>query len=150
MTTRTLIEAIAREYGTPCLVVDLDVVERNIATLQATCERAGVANRPHVKTHKNSRLASMQIAAGAKGITCQKLGEAEIMSTAGIDDILMTYNLLGAEKIGRPRASAGDHQRDGHRGQRFCRRGLTGGRQSCGRALPVAIECDTGRKRAGG
>ena len=61
----------------------------------------GVANRPHIKTHKSPVLAKMQAAAGAKGITCQKLGEAEVMVEGGLDDILISYNLLGAEKMGR-------------------------------------------------
>src|SRR5690554_7465191 len=52
------------------------------------------SNRPHIKTHKNPMLAQLQIKAGAKGITCQKLGEAEIMADSGIDDILISYNLL--------------------------------------------------------
>src|SRR5262245_17342849 len=99
--TTPLAAKIARDYGTPCAVIDMDRVERNIARIQAACDAAGVANRPHIKTHKNPMLAQMQIAAGAKGITCQKLGEAEIMADAGIDDILISYNLLGGEKMAR-------------------------------------------------
>ncbi len=114
-----------------------------------TCERAGVANRPHVKTHKNSRLAAMQIAAGAKGITCQKLGEAEIMSAAGIDDILITYNLLGAEKIGRLGRLLATANVTVTADNAFVIAGLPEAARAAGRALPVAIECDTGRKRAG-
>src|ERR1700683_1085937 len=92
---------IARDYGTPAAVIDMDRVERNIARIQATCDAAGVANRPHIKTHKSPVLARLQIAAGAKGITCQKLGEAEVMAEAGIDDILISYNLIGEEKMAR-------------------------------------------------
>src|ERR1700709_2153953 len=102
--TTPLAAKIAREYGTPVAVIDMDRVERNIARVQATCDAAGVANRPHIKTHKSPMLAKLQIAAGAKGITCQKLGEAEVMADAGIDDILISYNLLGDEKMARPRA----------------------------------------------
>src|SRR6187455_3475657 len=99
--TTSLAARIAREYGTPCAVIDMDRVERNIARIQAACDAAGVANRPHIKTHKSPLIAKMQIAAGAKGITCQKLGEAEIMADADIDDILISYNLIGAEKMAR-------------------------------------------------
>ena len=99
--TTTLAAKIAREYGTPCAVIDMDRVERNIARIQAACDAAGVANRPHIKTHKSPMLARMQVAAGAKGITCQKIGEAEVMADAGIDDILISYNLLGEEKMAR-------------------------------------------------
>src|SRR5947208_451871 len=99
--TTPLAAKIAREYGTPCAVIDMDRVERNIARIQTACDTAGVANRPHIKTHKSPLLAQMQVAAGAKGITCQKLGEAEVMAEAGIDDILISYNLIGDEKMAR-------------------------------------------------
>ena len=99
--TTPLAAKIAREYGTPAAVIDMDRVERNIARIQAACDAAGVANRPHIKTHKSPMLAKLQIAAGAKGITCQKLGEAEVMAEAGIDDILISYNLIGEEKMAR-------------------------------------------------
>ena len=99
--TTPLAAKIAREYGTPAAVIDMDRVERNIARIQAACDAAGVANRPHIKTHKSPLLATMQIKAGAKGITCQKLGEAEVMADAGIDDILISYNLIGEEKMAR-------------------------------------------------
>ena len=81
--TTPLAAKIAREYGTPVAVIDMDRVERNIARIQAACDAAGVANRPHIKTHKSPMLARMQIEAGARGITCQKLGEAEVMAKAG-------------------------------------------------------------------
>src|SRR5260370_31069432 len=99
--TTPLAAKIAREYGTPCAVIDLDKVERNIARVQGTCDAAGVANRPHIKTHKSPWLAKLQVAAGAHGITCQKLGEAEGMAEAGIDHILISYNLISAEKMSR-------------------------------------------------
>ena len=99
--TTPLASKIAREYGTPCAVIDMDKVERNIARIQAACDAAGLANRPHIKTHKSPMLAQMQIAAGASGITCQKIGEAEVMADAGIRDILITYNLIGRAKAQR-------------------------------------------------
>src|SRR6476620_11478488 len=101
MGTDTLKAEIAREFGTPAVVIDLDRVERNIARVQKLCDAAGVANRPHIKTHKSPVLAKMQAEAGAKGITCQKLGEAEVMVEGGLDDILISYNLLGAGKMAR-------------------------------------------------
>src|SRR5260370_18640440 len=99
--TTPLAAKIARDYGTPAAVSDMDRVERNIARVQAACDTAGVANRPHIKTHKSPMLAKLQIAAGALGITCQKIGEAEVMAEAGIDDILISYNLIGEEKMAR-------------------------------------------------
>src|ERR1700687_717365 len=99
--TTPLAAKIVRDYGTPAAVIDMDRVERNVARIQAACDAAGVANRPHIKTHKSPMLAKLQIAAGAKGITCQKIGEAEVMADAGIDDILISYNLIGEEKMAR-------------------------------------------------
>src|ERR1700757_4721879 len=99
--TTPLAAKIAREYGTPCAVIDMDKVERNISRIQKACEAAGVANRPHIKTHKSPYLAKLQVAAGARGITCQKLGEAEVMVDGGLDDILISYNLIGEGKIDR-------------------------------------------------
>jgi hypothetical protein len=93
-------------------VVDLDRVQRNIVRLQAACDAAGVANRPHIKTHKSPVIARMQVEAGARGIACQKLGEAEVMAAAGLDDILITYNLIGEQKTGR-RPTPARHQGDG-------------------------------------
>ena len=74
---------IAREFGTPAVVIDLDRVERNIARVQQLCDRAGVANRPHIKTHKSPVLAKLQQQAGAKGITAQKLGGIVTVLTGG-------------------------------------------------------------------
>ncbi len=140
---------IAREYGTPCAVIDMDRVERNIARIQKACDDAGVANRPHIKTHKNPMLAQMQIAAGAKGITCQKLGEAEIMADAGIDDILISYNLLGDEKMARLGALQGKANVTVAADNSVVVADLPKAAAASGRALSVVVECDTGRKRAG-
>jgi len=82
---------------TPAVVVDLDRLERNLERWQAHCDRVGLANRPHVKTHRSVEIARRQLALGAAGITCQKLGEAEVMADAGITDILVPYNIVGAE-----------------------------------------------------
>src|SRR3954471_17276770 len=101
MSMTALAQEIARRYGTPSVAIDLDRVERNIARVQAACDAAGVANRPHIKTHKSPVIAKMQRDAGAKGITCQKIGEAEVMAEAGLDDILISYNLIGEDKMGR-------------------------------------------------
>src|ERR671928_1639209 len=144
-----LAEEIAREYGTPSVVIDLDRVERNIQRVQAACEAAGVGNRPHIKTHKIPEIAQMQRDAGAFGITCQKIGEAEVMAEAGLDDILISYNLLGEDKMGRlakvmERAAvtvAADNP--------TVVAGLPRAAELSGRTLHVVVECDTGRKRAG-
>ena len=144
-----LAERIAREFGSPAVVIDLDRVERNIQRVQAACAAAGVANRPHIKTHKIPEIAKMQRDAGAFGITCQKIGEAEVMAEAGLDDILISYNLIGEDKMGRlakvmERATvtvAADNP--------TVVAGLPRAAELSGRTLHVVVECDTGRKRAG-
>ena len=147
--TTTLAASIARDYGTPSLVIDMDRVERNIARIQAVCDAAGVANRPHIKTHKSPMLAKMQIAAGAKGITCQKLGEAEIMADAGIDDILISYNLIGDEKMVRLAALQAKAKITVAADNATVVEGLKKAAAISGLPLDVVVECDTGRKRAG-
>lgn len=147
--TTPLAAKIARQYGTPCAVIDMDKVERNIARIQAACEAAGVANRPHIKTHKSPMLAKLQIAAGAKGITCQKLGEAEVMAEAGIDDILISYNLLGEEKMTRLGALLAKVNMTVAADNPVVVAGLPQAAEISGRPLSVVVECDTGRKRAG-
>ncbi|HSP24105.1 MAG TPA: D-TA family PLP-dependent enzyme [Saliniramus sp.] len=145
----TLKEEIAREYGTPAVVIDLDIVTRNIARLQAACEAKGLANRPHIKTHKSPLLAAMQLEAGASGITCQKLGEAEVMVEAGITDILISYNLLGDEKMERLAALMDRARMIVSADNPVAVDGYAKAAKIAGKALEVVIECDTGRERAG-
>jgi len=147
--TTPLAAKVAREYGTPCAVIDMDRVEQNIARIQKACEAAGVANRPHIKTHKNPYLAKMQIAAGAQGITCQKLGEAEVMVDAGIDDILISYNLFGEEKMARLGALQAKANVTVAADNSTVIAGLPLAAAASGQTLSVVVECDTGRKRAG-
>src|SRR6201996_8594078 len=147
--TTPLAAKIAREYGTPVAVIDMDRVERNIARVQKACDAAGVANRPHIKTHKSPMLAKLQVEAGAKGITCQKLGEAEIMADAGIDDILISYNLIGEEKMARLGALQTRANVTVAADNSVVVAGLPQAAAISGRALSVVVECDTGRKRAG-
>ena len=148
-TDDSLKQAIIERFGTPCAVIDLDVVDRNIAHLQSLCDAAGLANRPHIKTHKSPFLAQRQLAAGAIGITCQKLGEAEVMAEAGIGDILIATNIIGAARTGRlaalqrrlPLKICADNPVSL---AAYAEAGL-----AAERPVRVLVECDTGRKRAG-
>jgi D-serine deaminase-like pyridoxal phosphate-dependent protein len=83
------------DLDTPAVLVDLDRVEANLRRAQAYADAHGLKLRPHIKTHKIPELARRQVELGAVGITCQKLGEAEVMADAGLGDILLTFNLLG-------------------------------------------------------
>jgi len=89
------------DLDTPSLWVDLDKMENNIATLAAQFKKAGVDWRPHTKGIKVPAIAHKAIAAGAMGVTCAKLGEAEIMVAAGIGDILVANQVVGPRKIAR-------------------------------------------------
>src|ERR1700694_2039519 len=148
--TTPLAAKLARDYGPPAAVIDMDRVERNVARIQAACDAAGVANRPHIKTHKSPMLAKLQIAAGAKGITCQKIGEAEVMADAGIDDILISYNLICQEKMARLGALQAKANMPVAADNSVVITGLPLAAAASGRPLSVVVECDTGRKRAGG
>ena len=89
--------------STPSVQIDLDIAEQNIRSALEALSRHGIAHRPHIKAHKSTYLALMQTALGCKGITCAKLGEAEVMADAGIDDILLAYPLIGEDKLSRYR-----------------------------------------------
>lgn len=89
------------EVPTPSLVVDLNVLQRNLHIMATFAREAGVKLRPHIKTHKNQRIARMQMQAGAAGITCATVSEAEVMLAAGINDILIAYPLYGDYQLAK-------------------------------------------------
>lgn len=94
------------EIDTPAVLIDTSIVRRNLERAQAHIVGGGLTNLPHIKTHKLPGFARMQLELGATGITCQKLSEAGVMAGHGLDDILITYNILGANKLKRLRALA--------------------------------------------
>ena len=89
------------ELDTPALLIDLDKMETNIQTMANYFKTVNAVLRPHVKTHKTPILAHKQIAAGAIGVTCAKLGEAEAVIHAGIRDVLIANQVVGKQKIAR-------------------------------------------------
>ncbi len=89
------------ELDTPCVVVDLDVMERNLARMATYCRERGLNLRPHAKTHKIPAVALRQLRAGAVGITVAKVGEAVVMFEAGIRDILVAYPIVTGLKARR-------------------------------------------------
>ncbi len=90
-----------QEIDTPTLLIDLQKLEHNIDKMAAFADSVGVGLRPHMKTHKCPIISQKQIAAGAIGVTCQKLGEAEVAAKSGISDILITNQIVGQRKIDR-------------------------------------------------
>jgi D-serine deaminase-like pyridoxal phosphate-dependent protein len=134
---------------TPCLIVDLQVVAQNISRFQSLANAAGLKARPHMKTHKLPQVARMQIDAGAIGLTCQKIGEAEVMADAGIADILITYNIIGQSKLARLVALAGRCRLSVTCDSLAVAQGLSAAFASNGSTLDVLVECDTGAGRCG-
>jgi len=94
------------QHETPALLLDMDVAERNIERMAHYFSSKKANLRPHVKVHKSPFLARKQIAAGAKGITCAKISEAEVMAKSGIDDILIANEIVGEDKMERLAALA--------------------------------------------
>jgi D-serine deaminase-like pyridoxal phosphate-dependent protein len=89
------------ELDTPALLIDLDLLEANIADAAALCRQHGVAWRPHAKCHKSPDIARRLLEAGAIGLTCAKLGEAEVFAAAGISDLLIANFIAGERKVER-------------------------------------------------
>jgi D-serine deaminase-like pyridoxal phosphate-dependent protein len=134
---------------TPALLVDLDVMEANIARIVRACRARSVHWRPHIKGNKTPEIALRQIAAGAIGVTCAKLGEAEVMADAGISDLLIANQIVGETKIARlvklrERADpivaidSPDHIA-----------ALVAGRPDPARPLRLVVEVNVGMNRAG-
>lgn len=137
------------DLETPVPLIDIGVLSRNLARWQARCDAAGLANRPHIKTHKLVPLAKAQLALGAKGITVQKLGEAEVMADAGIADMLLTFNIVGARKLGRLAALAKRTAIAVVADNAVVVGGLGEAGRAAGRNISVLVECDTGTQRNG-
>lgn len=89
------------ELSTPAVVVDLDVLERNVARMAAAARAAGVRLRPHAKTHKCPDIGRLQLAAGAVGLSVAKVSEAEVFARAGFDDLFVAYPAVGTDKARR-------------------------------------------------
>lgn len=136
---------------TPAVLVDLAIVQANIRRFQAHADAAGLEVRPHIKTHKLPQIARMQIEAGAKGITCQKVSEAEAMvaGDSTIRDVLITYNIVGSGKVARLRALARQVHLTVVADSGAVTAGLSEGFADAAEPLHVLVECDTGGGRCG-
>jgi D-serine deaminase-like pyridoxal phosphate-dependent protein len=137
------------ELETPVPVVDIDRMEANITRLQTYLDEHKIANRPHIKTHKIPAIAKMQMDAGAIGITCQKVSEAEVMANAGFNDIFLPYNIIGDAKLKRLMALAARINISVTADSGFTARGLSNAAMLADLNLTVLIESDTGGGRCG-
>jgi D-serine deaminase-like pyridoxal phosphate-dependent protein len=138
------------ELDTPALCVDLDALEANLATMQNTLTRNGIASRPHAKTHKTPVIARMQLDSGSVGICTAKVSEAEALFQHGIEEILMTTTNVTPTKIRRAMAlqqanprfiQATDSEQNA--------RDLAAAAQELGIVAEVVIDVDSGIQRTG-
>jgi len=90
-----------KQIDTPSLLIDKQILLKNIADMQKKCDAMGIKLRPHTKTHKSPDIAKMQLAAGCSGITVAKAGEAEVMAEHGIKDIFIANEVVGRQKLER-------------------------------------------------
>jgi D-serine deaminase-like pyridoxal phosphate-dependent protein len=134
---------------TPAVLVDLDIVVRNIATMAERARASGVRLRPHAKTHKVVEIGRMQVAAGAAGLSVAKTSEAEVFAAAGFDDLFIAYPVVGADKgrrllalADRVRLAVGVDSEDGART-------LAGVFHAADRQLDVLLKVDVGFHRVG-
>jgi len=134
---------------TPVVTIDLDIMEDTIRRFQSYCDEHGVMNRPHIKTHKLPAIAHKQMEAGAVGITCQKLGEAEVFVAAGLKDVLIPYNVMGEQKLERLCRLAKQATMTVCVDSEYTARGIAEAASREGVEVGLEIECDTGGKRAG-
>jgi len=133
---------------TPVAVIDETVMETNISVAQEYFDRIGRNFRPHIKTHKIPALASQQVAAGAKGINCQKVSEAEVFADAGFTDILITFNMLGKTRLEQLKALHARVNLQVVADNKVVVDGLAD-TFSEDQPLKVLVECDTGAGRNG-
>ncbi|MBI2192124.1 MAG: DSD1 family PLP-dependent enzyme [Planctomycetes bacterium] len=138
-----------RDIETPALLIDLDIFEANLERMAQFFRVRPAKLRPHIKTHKTPLIAHKQLAAGAIGITCAKLGEAEVMAHAGLHGILLANQVVGESKIRRLAQLARQTDlivaADDPGNIREIGRAMT----AAGAQLGMILEIDVGMKRCG-
>jgi D-serine deaminase-like pyridoxal phosphate-dependent protein len=133
---------------TPVGVVDLARVRKNAQRVADYCSRHGLAWRPHIKTHKSTRIARIQLEAGATGVTVATPREAEVMSTV-TDDILLAYPPLGDSKLSRLMSLPDGVRLSVALDSAEALSGLSAAAAAAGRTVEVLIEIDVGLRRVG-
>lgn len=134
---------------TPCLLIDMDILAANVARMAALSHRSGVKLRPHAKTHKSAQVAKMQLDAGATGICVATVGEAEVMRSAGIMDILVAYNIVGEAKLARLLPLCADGGITLAADSLAVAEGYSRLAGAIGRTIPVLLDIDSGMHRTG-
>ena len=137
------------DVDTPAVLIDLEKVSANLLRVQGYADANGLTLRPHIKTHKLHRFANLQVEFGACGITCQKVGEAESMAAGGVQDILITYNLVGEAKLERLAKLHESIRVSVVTDNETVAQGYANKFQNPKHRLRVMVECDTGAGRCG-
>lgn len=137
------------ELDTPCLVVDLKALERNLNLLTSLLTNSHTALRPHAKTHKSPVIARMQLERGAIGICCAKLGEAEVMGEAGIPNLLVTTEIVGREKVARLMRLAARSAVTTVIDDRSAAAAISDAALSEGLCIPTLVDLNVGQDRTG-
>lgn len=138
-----------QELPTPALTINLDTLERNLDRMADYCREHGLGLRPHTKTHKTPEVGRMQMERGAVGLTVAKVGEAEVMAAAGLDNILIAYPIWGAEKLRRIAALAKEHTILLSLDNEATAEGLSQAARATGVTIGVLVEFDSGMRRCG-
>ncbi len=149
MSGNRLIGTPVRELDTPALLIDLDAMERNLARMSENLAGGNLRLRAHSKTHKSPILARKQIELGAVGVCCQKISEAEVMVAGGVEDILISSEIVSPPKLRRLMALA-RHARimivvDDPRGAEL----LSEAAREAGGTIGVLVDVDVGQSRQG-
>ncbi len=137
------------DLDTPALLIDVNVLKRNLRKMAEYCNDHELALRPHTKTHKMLEIARLQLQHGAAGITVAKLGEAEVMAEAGMDDILIVYPLWGEKKWARLVDLAGRVKVTVAVDSLAVATGISQAAKAAGIEVGIRAEFDTGFHRCG-
>ena len=137
------------ELETPSVVVDVDILERNLASMMDYVRAHGLQLRPHTKTHKMAEIAGMQLRHGSAGLTVAKSEEAEVMAKAGCDDILVAYPVYGTAKWERLAHLAHDRRITVAVDSLAPLEGLAAAAKQAGSSIGILVEFDVGMRRCG-
>jgi D-serine deaminase-like pyridoxal phosphate-dependent protein len=137
------------EIDTPAILIDLDVMERNLSRVAQYAREHEIRLRPHTKTHKIPALGARQLALGAAGLTVAKSTEAEVMLRANPQDLLIAYPVIGAAKMERLMRLAGQTDVTVAIDNEAAARELSDAAASAGRQIGVLVEMDVGLRRVG-
>ena len=137
------------DVETPALLIDLEVLESNIATMKEKMKGKKCGYRPHVKAHKSPFIAQKQLASGALGVTCQTIEEAEAMMLSGVQEILLTNPAVTESKIGRTLAIGANSSVAVTVDNAENVKALASAAERKGRVLDVVVEVNVGQNRTG-